>query len=117
MFVVQEDEMVGVFIAAAFTITSAAFTDGGNIPSKFTCDAGQHRLHRLAGTVPEQALQVATQRRRVQPGTEGALELLQIAQQPTHAWPCALIEHRPTAYRNSVTRTMSSLQITRDLTK
>jgi Raf kinase inhibitor-like YbhB/YbcL family protein len=33
--------MVGVFLAAAFAITSAAFTDGGNIPSKFTCDAGQ----------------------------------------------------------------------------
>ena len=33
--------MVSVFLAAAFTITSAAFTDGGNIPSKFTCDAGQ----------------------------------------------------------------------------
>ena len=33
--------MLGVFLAATFTITSAAFTDGGNIPSKFTCDAGQ----------------------------------------------------------------------------
>jgi len=33
--------MLGLFLAAAFTITSAAFTDGGNIPSKFTCDAGQ----------------------------------------------------------------------------
>ena len=33
--------MVSVFLAAAFTITSAAFTHGGNIPSKFTCDAGQ----------------------------------------------------------------------------
>jgi hypothetical protein len=33
--------MLGVFLAAAFTISSPAFTDGGNIPSKFTCDAGQ----------------------------------------------------------------------------
>jgi Raf kinase inhibitor-like YbhB/YbcL family protein len=33
--------MLGVFLATAFTITSSAFTDGGNIPSKFTCDAGQ----------------------------------------------------------------------------
>src|SRR5262249_14873972 len=34
--------MVGVLIAmAAFSISSPAFTDGGNIPSKFTCDAGQ----------------------------------------------------------------------------
>ena len=33
--------MLGVLIAATFTITSGAFTDGGNIPSKFTCDAGQ----------------------------------------------------------------------------
>ena len=33
--------MVSVFLAAAFTISSAAFTDGGNIPSRFTCDAGQ----------------------------------------------------------------------------
>ena len=33
--------MLGVFLAATFTITSTAFSDGGNIPSKFTCDAGQ----------------------------------------------------------------------------
>ena len=33
--------MVGMFLAAALTISSPAFTDGGNIPSKFTCDAGQ----------------------------------------------------------------------------
>jgi Raf kinase inhibitor-like YbhB/YbcL family protein len=33
--------MIGVLIAAAFSISSPAFTDGGNIPSKFTCDAGQ----------------------------------------------------------------------------
>ena len=32
--------MLGVFLTAALTISSAAFTDGGNIPSKFTCDAG-----------------------------------------------------------------------------
>ena len=76
-------------------------------------DPRQHRLHRFARTVSEQALQVAAQRRRLQPGTEGALELLQITQQPTHARPCALIEHQPTAYRNSATRTMSSVQITR----
>jgi Raf kinase inhibitor-like YbhB/YbcL family protein len=33
--------MLGVFLAAAFAITSTAFTEGGNIPPKFTCDAGQ----------------------------------------------------------------------------
>src|SRR4051794_6462657 len=34
--------MVGVLIAtAAFAISSPAFTEGGNIPSKYTCDAGQ----------------------------------------------------------------------------
>jgi Raf kinase inhibitor-like YbhB/YbcL family protein len=34
--------MVGlVVLAAAFSISSPAFSDGGNIPSKFTCDAGQ----------------------------------------------------------------------------
>ncbi|HKB09463.1 MAG TPA: YbhB/YbcL family Raf kinase inhibitor-like protein [Vicinamibacterales bacterium] len=34
--------MVGVLIAmAAFSISSPAFTEGGNIPSKYTCDAGQ----------------------------------------------------------------------------
>ena len=34
--------MLGVLLAAAaFTISSPAFTDGGNIPSKFTCDASQ----------------------------------------------------------------------------
>src|SRR3954471_19345592 len=33
--------MLGVFLTTALTISSPAFTDGGNIPSKFTCDAGQ----------------------------------------------------------------------------
>jgi Raf kinase inhibitor-like YbhB/YbcL family protein len=34
--------MLGVLLAAAaFSISSPAFTEGGNIPSKFTCDAGQ----------------------------------------------------------------------------
>jgi Raf kinase inhibitor-like YbhB/YbcL family protein len=34
--------MLGVLVAtAAFTISSPAFTEGGNIPPKFTCDAGQ----------------------------------------------------------------------------
>jgi Raf kinase inhibitor-like YbhB/YbcL family protein len=34
--------MIGVLVAAAaFSISSPAFTEGGNIPSKFTCDAGQ----------------------------------------------------------------------------
>ena len=29
-----------LMVAAVFTISSPAFTEGGNIPSKFTCDAG-----------------------------------------------------------------------------
>src|SRR5206468_3224541 len=34
--------MLGVLgTIAAFTLSSPAFTDNGNIPSKFTCDAGQ----------------------------------------------------------------------------
>ncbi len=34
--------MMGVLVTvAAFSISSPAFTEGGNIPSKFTCDAGQ----------------------------------------------------------------------------
>ena len=34
--------MVGVLVmAGAFSLTSPAFTDGGNIPSKYTCDAGR----------------------------------------------------------------------------
>ena len=33
--------MLGAILAAAaFTISSPAFTNGGNIPSKYTCDAG-----------------------------------------------------------------------------
>src|SRR5215471_2335074 len=33
--------MLGFFVAmAAMTLTSPAFTHDGNIPSKFTCDAG-----------------------------------------------------------------------------
>ena len=32
--------MVGILVAAALTLTSPAFTNDGNIPSKFTCDAG-----------------------------------------------------------------------------
>jgi Raf kinase inhibitor-like YbhB/YbcL family protein len=33
--------MIGIFLAAAFSISSPAFTNGANIPEKFTCDAGQ----------------------------------------------------------------------------
>jgi len=33
--------MLAVVLAAAFGLTSPAFTEGGNIPPKFTCDAGQ----------------------------------------------------------------------------
>jgi len=33
--------VIGILFAAAFTLSSSAFTNGGNIPSKFTCDAGQ----------------------------------------------------------------------------
>ena len=34
--------MIGVLVmAGAFSLTSPAFTNNGNIPSKFTCDAGQ----------------------------------------------------------------------------
>ena len=34
--------MIGVLIAAGvFSISSPAFSEGANIPSKFTCDAGQ----------------------------------------------------------------------------
>ena len=32
--------MVGILLAGALTITSPAFTNDSNIPSKFTCDAG-----------------------------------------------------------------------------
>jgi Raf kinase inhibitor-like YbhB/YbcL family protein len=36
-----EEQMLGALVAtAAFAISSPAFTEGGNIPSKFTCDAG-----------------------------------------------------------------------------
>src|SRR5580700_9458359 len=40
-FVEEVKLMLGVFLTAAFTITSPAFMDGGKIPSKFTCDSGQ----------------------------------------------------------------------------
>jgi Raf kinase inhibitor-like YbhB/YbcL family protein len=32
--------MVELFAAAAFALTSPAFTNNGNIPAKYTCDAG-----------------------------------------------------------------------------
>jgi Raf kinase inhibitor-like YbhB/YbcL family protein len=32
--------MIALIAVAAFSISSPAFPDGGNIPSKFTCDAG-----------------------------------------------------------------------------
>lgn len=32
--------MLGMVAAAAFTLSSAAFANDGNIPSKYTCDAG-----------------------------------------------------------------------------
>src|SRR5437016_3249112 len=38
----REHIMIAIVLAAAtFTITSPAFTNDGNIPAKFTCDAGQ----------------------------------------------------------------------------
>src|SRR5687767_6576631 len=46
------------------------------------------------GAVAQQALQMSPQRRLLQTGAEAALELLEIPQQPAHARPCALIEHR-----------------------
>src|SRR5262245_41340256 len=34
--------MIGVLVmAGAFSLSSPAFSEGGNIPSKYTCDAGQ----------------------------------------------------------------------------
>ena len=33
--------MLAIVAAAALSLTSPAFTEGANIPSKFTCDAGQ----------------------------------------------------------------------------
>src|SRR5260221_3016009 len=33
--------MIGYLVAAALTLSSPAFTNDSNIPSKFTCDAGQ----------------------------------------------------------------------------
>src|SRR5438132_7556567 len=33
--------MLTVLAAAAFTLTSTAFANNANIPSKYTCDAGQ----------------------------------------------------------------------------
>ena len=34
--------MIGILLAAGvFSVSSPAFTGGGNIPAKFTCDAGQ----------------------------------------------------------------------------
>ena len=72
----------------------------------------QHRLHRLARTVAQHALQVAPKRHLLQAGTEAALELLEIPQQPAYARPRALIEHWRSAYRTSPPRTMSSIQIT-----
>src|SRR5262245_39496755 len=74
-------------------------------------DAGQHRLHRLARTVAQQALQVPTQRHLLQPRTETTLELLDVLQQPTDTRPRALIEHRRSAYPTPAIRTMSSIQI------
>ena len=72
----------------------------------------QHRVHRFARAVAQQPLQIAAQGRVLQAGTEAVLELLEIPQQPAYARPCALIEHRRSAYRTSRIRTMSSIQIT-----
>lgn len=76
----------------------------------------QHRLHRFARTVAEDPLQVPSQRHVLQPSTEAAFELLEISE-PTHAGPRALVEHRCSAYRTPSPRTMSSIQITLEVTK
>jgi hypothetical protein len=86
--------------------------------------ARQHRGHRFARTVAQQAVDVLPQRHVLGAMTEAVFELIQPSRQPSQQRPRVAIEHRAAAYRTSRIRTMSSIAITRgflreshDLTK
>ena len=78
-------------------------------------DPRQHRRHRLARAVAQQAVDVLPQRHVLRPMTEAVLELIQPARQATQQRPRVPIEHRAAAYRNRANSTMSSIVITRQI--
>ena len=75
-------------------------------------DARQHRGHRLAGAVAQQPVDILAQRHVLRAMTEAVLELIQPSRQSAQQRPRVPIEHCGAAYRQSVNRTMSSIQIT-----
>jgi len=74
----------------------------------------QHRLHRLALAVAEDALDVGPKSHQLRAMTKAALELLEPAHESLNARRCCVIDQCASAYRNRVKSTMSSNQITRE---
>ena len=68
-------------------------------------DPRQHRRHRLARAVAQQAVDVLPQRHVLRPMTEAVLELIQPARQATQQRPRVPIEHWTAAYRTRATST------------
>ncbi len=68
-------------------------------------DPRQHRRHRLARTVAQQAVDVLPQRHVLRPMTEAVLELIQPARQATQQRPGVPIEHGTAAYRTQARST------------
>jgi hypothetical protein len=77
-------------------------------------DAGQHRLHRFALAVAEDALHIRPQRQQLRAMAKAALELLQPAYEPLDARGRRSVDHRAAPYQTGVKSTMSSIQITRE---
>jgi hypothetical protein len=77
-------------------------------------DPCQHRLHRLAVAVAEDALDVGPQRHQLRPMAKAALELLEPAHQSLNARRGRVVDHRVARYQTIWKSTMSSIQITRE---
>src|SRR5262249_33865016 len=69
-------------------------------------DARQHRLHRLAVAVAEDALNVGAQRHQLRTVPKAALELLQPPNQALDARGRRLVDHRAAPYQTLATSTM-----------
>lgn len=76
-------------------------------------DPFEHRRHRLARAVAQQAVDILAQRHVLRAMAEAVLELIQPARQSSQQRPRGSIEHWGAAYRTSAKCTMSSIQITR----
>src|SRR5262245_11885584 len=77
------------------------------------CDAGQHRLHRLAIAVAEEAMHVRPQREPLRAMAEAALKRFEPANQALNARGRCAIDHRSPEYPFQPIGTRRSLPFTK----